>query len=139
MTSKHRKRSAEPAHFLNVDLEIGSRMSLAPLSAELSANRNVFELFVGRVRGLARAHYEVHSRNHTADTIARDLVRLVESLSPQARKCWDRASVRDFNVGIQSSTIATPHLLELPLEAKTVAAIAELGGRIVVTVYAPPS
>ena len=137
MTNKHRKLSAEAAHFLNVDLEIGSRSSLAPLTAELAANRNVVELFVGRVLGLGRAHYEVVSRNETADAIARDLVRLVENLSPQARRCWDRASVRDFNVGIQSSTATTPHLLELALEAKTVAAIAELGGRVVITVYAP--
>jgi hypothetical protein len=137
MTTKHRKRSVEPAHFLNVDLEIGSPSSLAPLIEELATNRAVFELFVGRVRGLARAHYEVHSRNHTADTIARDLVRLVESLSRPARRCWDRARVRDFNIGIQSSTTTTPHMLELPVEAKTVAAIAKLGGRIVVTVYAP--
>ena len=137
-TTKH-KRSGEPAHFLNVDLEIGSASSLAPLIEELSANRAVFELFTGRVRGLSRAHYEVHSRNHTPDAIARDLVRIVEQLSRPARRCWDRARVRDFNIGIQSSVASTPHMLELPVEAKTVAAIAKLGGRIVVTVYAPPT
>jgi hypothetical protein len=31
-----RKRSAEPMHFINVDLEIGSKRSLAPLIAELT-------------------------------------------------------------------------------------------------------
>jgi hypothetical protein len=45
------------------------------------------------------------------------------------------AKVRDFNIGIQSST--TPHSLEVALAAKTVAAIGRLGARIAVTVYAP--
>ncbi len=134
MASRTRKRSVEPAHFLNIDLEIASRTSLAPLIAELS--RTAFELHVGREGGMARAHYEVHGGNRTADATARGLVRLVERLSPAARRCWDRARVRDFNVGIQSST--TPRMLELALEAKTVAAIAAVGGRIVITVYAPP-
>jgi hypothetical protein len=50
-------------------------------------------------------------------------------------KGWRNAKVRDFNIGIQSSD--TPRSLEVPLCAKTVAAIGALGARIVVTVYAP--
>lgn len=122
--------------FLNVDLEIGSRESLTALIVELVKRRGVHELYTGRFGGLARAHYEVHvGARVTADTTARALVRMVTRLSPKARRCWDRARVRDFNIGIQAGAAAKP--LAMTLEPATVAAIASLGGRVVVTVYPP--
>ncbi|MGE0551684.1 MAG: hypothetical protein AB7O24_06350 [Kofleriaceae bacterium] len=133
-----RKHPVEPMHFQNIDLEIGSRRSLGPLIAELGAKGpDVSAMYVGRLGGLARAHYEVilSPRDHDADKIAMALVRLVKGLSAPAMKAWRNARVRDFNIGIQSST--TPHSFEVGLDAKTVAAIGAIGARIVVTVYAP--
>ena len=127
---------SEAMEFLNVDLEIGSRASLAALVAELAKRRDMHDLYVGRFGGLSRAHYEVYvSTRATADTTARALVRVVTRLSPAARRCWDRAQVRDFNIGIQAAPAANP--LVAPLERATVAAIASVGGRVVVTVYPP--
>ena len=129
------KRSIEPMQFQNVDLEIGSKRSLGPLIAELGAKPNVAVMYLGRLDGLARAHYEVILNTGDPDTIAMALVRLVRGLSGPARKAWRDAKIRDFNIGIQSSTI--PHSFEVALAARTVAAIGALGARIVVTVYAP--
>ncbi len=134
MTKK--KSSVEPMHFRNIDLEIGSKRSLAPLIAELaSKSPEVSVMYVGRFGGLARAHYEVNLNTTSADKIAMALVRLVKGLSAPAKKAWRNAKVRDFNIGIQSSDV--PSSFELPLAAKTVAAIGALGARIVITVYAP--
>jgi hypothetical protein len=130
-----RKHPVEPMHFLNIDLEIGSKRSLAPLIAEMGAKRNVSVMYVGRFGGLARAHYEVHLDVHDADKNAMALVRLVNGLSAPAMKAWRNARLRDFDIGIQSS--GTPTSLAVPLAAKTVAAIGALGARIVITVYAP--
>jgi hypothetical protein len=131
-----RMQRAERMHFLNVDLEIGSKRSLAPLIAELgSKSPAVSVMYVGRFGGLARAHYEVNLNTSNADKIAMALVRLVKGLSAPAMKAWRNAKLRDFNIGIQSST--TPHSFEVALAATTVAAIGALGARIAVTVYAP--
>lgn len=128
-----RKLAAEPTHFQNIDLEIGSKRSLVPLIAELGAKApNVSVMYVGSFGGLARAHYEVNLNTTSADKIARALVRLVKGLSAPAMKAWRDAKVRDFNIGIQSSDV--PISFELPLAAKTVA-IGALGARIVITVY----
>lgn len=120
--------------FLNVDLEVGSRFAIGPLRAALATRRDVFELFHGRLGGLARTHVQVHTRTHSPDAVARALTRLVASLPRPARRCWDRARLRDFNIGIRGGS--SPRLLELPLSHTTIAAIAALGGRVVVTVYA---
>jgi len=108
-----RKGSAEPMHFQNIDLEIGSKRSLAPLIAELGAKRNVSVMYVGRLGGLARAHYEVNLNVDNADKIAMALVRLVNGISAPAMKAWRNAKVRDFNIGIQSSD--TPSSFGVPL------------------------
>ena len=121
--------------FLNLDLEIGSRFALGPLREAMARRRGVFELFHGRIGGLTRAHFQVHARTHTADATARALARLVDSLPVAARRCWARARLRDFNIGIESG--AKPRRIERPLATATLAAVARLGARVVVTVYAP--
>lgn len=119
------------AHFLNVDLDLRSRASLAPLIAQLRPH--TFELHVSSARGWHDAHYEVAGITRTPDATIKKFVRLLARLDPAARRCWDRAQLRDFNIGIQAGT--HPRALELPLAAPTVRAVADLGARIVITVY----
>jgi hypothetical protein len=122
----------EPTHFLNVDLEIGSRGKLDVLAAELSSR--LFELYRGKVGQLDRAHYEISAMTPTADVTIRALVRILKKLTPAARRVWNSARVRDFNIGIQAG--ATPRSAELAIEPKTLQQITALGGRIVITIYA---
>lgn len=121
--------------FLNVDLEIASRSSLEPLDAELGPR--LFALYRGHEGKLDRAHYETRHQYDDAETCLRAMLRVLHRMSPKARRCWRGATVRDFSVGVQSG--AKPFSFEAPISAATLADVAKLGGRIVLTVYAPPT
>jgi hypothetical protein len=120
--------------FLNVDLEIAGRSTLDPLAAELSPR--MFALYRGHEGKLDRAHYETRNQHDSAEDCIRAMLRVLQRLSPKARRCWRAATVRDFSVGVQSG--AKPFLFEVPISAATLADVAKLDGRIVLTVYAPP-
>ena len=121
------------SQFLNVDLEIGAKGDLGVLVEELSSR--LFVLFTGKLGGLVCAHYEVTKLTKTADATIRELVRVLGRLGPAAKRVWRKARVRDFNIGIQCEL--EPRSFELAIEAETLAQVAKLGGRIVVTVYPP--
>ena len=93
----------EEAHYVNVDLEIGSSRKLDVLAAEL--DKKLFLLYRGRYGGLHRAHYETTSmrasRTPTGTILA--LVRVLKKLSPKAQRAWRAARVRDFNIGFQAA------------------------------------
>jgi hypothetical protein len=120
--------------FLNVDLEIAGRSKLDPLAKELSPR--MFALYRGHEDKLDRAHYQTRAQHDDAETCIRAMLRVLHRLSPKARRCWRAATVRDFSVGVQSG--AKPFSFEVPISAATLADVAKLGGRIVLTVYAPP-
>jgi hypothetical protein len=120
--------------FLNVDLEIAGRSTLEPLDEELAPR--LFALYRGREGKLDRAHYETRHQYDDAEVCIRAMLRVLHRMSPKARRCWRSATVRDFAVGVQSG--AKPFLFEVPISAATLADVAKLGGRIVLTVYAPP-
>ncbi len=86
-------------------------------------------------RGRSRASYESIHYARTVELTLRALVDLLERLPPPCRRAWRAARVRDFNVGLQAGRL--PHSCEFVLEPTTVERVARLGGRVVVTVYAP--
>ncbi len=119
--------------FLNVDLELGARTAarLAPLVEELS--EKLHELFRGPMRGLYRAHYEGSFQAATASATIRRLVRVIDGMSPAAKRAWRAARVRDFNVGVELSPGA--RAIELAIDADAVKQVAELGARLAFTAY----
>ena len=117
----------EPAQFLNVDLDLSG--ADAALLDELDAA--LFTLH----RDGSEGHYEVRGCARDPSSTVAELISVIDQLSPSARAAWDAASVRDFNVGIQSPASGQP--LELALDPSAVQAIAALGGRIVLTIYPP--
>ncbi len=123
----------DPTHFANVDLDIFSRARLEPLIAAFG--KRVFVHYVGPERGMFGAHLSLSSYGQSADTLTRGLCRLVSRLPSEARRLWDSAKQRDFNVGIEAGL--EPHSHELRLTERTVAWVARLGGSIVITTYAP--
>jgi hypothetical protein len=125
------KPEQEPTHFLNVDLEISSTLDLAPLLAVWG--ESVFVLHSDRVKRTYRAFLEIGRIPKSADQVIRVFCKLIESLPRADRKIWDSASKRDLNIGIAAGL--TPSACDFTLSPETVRAIADVGARIVFTVY----
>lgn len=127
---------SEPTSFITVDLDVFSRARLRFLAEALG--NSVIVLYEGRWGSRYSANFELaDSWQLTADQEIRRFVRLLEALPPGARRLWDRAQSRVFNIGVQAGV--TPHAHELKIGARTVASVARLGGTIAVTTYAPGS
>ena len=127
---------AEGEGFLNVDLEVGARTraQLAPLIEQLTGE--LFEMFLGRLRGLYRAHYEssrMSSGRYDATTVIHELADAVAGLNASGRRAWNAAAMRDFNVGVEIARGVW--MSEHAIEADAVRRVADLGGRIVFTAY----
>jgi hypothetical protein len=121
--------------FLNVDLDIYSSRALDALIAALG--KKVLVLFAGREGRRHSAHLELARSGYgqSADVIIKGLVKLIKGLPPEASDAWHRATIRQFNVGIQSQM--QPPLFELVLKTSTVAEIASIQAELAFTVYAP--
>ena len=138
MAAKRRvaaRSKPEPTKYLNVDLDIYSRVPLKELVA--SMGREVLVLYVGGERQKYEAHLELASSlmDMTADRTIIGLTRLVKRLPPRYRKVWDSAKSREFNIGIEAGL--EPRSFEVRLDRRTVDAVTEVGGTLAVTVYAP--
>jgi hypothetical protein len=120
-------------YFIEVDLEIVSARDLRPLVDALG--EQVCELHVGRLGRRYHARLEANRLVRDADAAIGELCRLIRALPPEARALWDGARVRDFDIGIQ--VVDAPSAPRFVLKERTVRAVAELGGRITATVYAP--
>jgi len=121
------------SEFLNVDLDVRSRRSLASLHAAwpwaqtpgYAGGRAPRRLIVSP-RGIARS----------ADGAIRQLIREVEGLPRPARRCWNEASSRVFDIGVQAGL--QPRAFEdVHVSEGTLQAVAGLKGRILLTLYAP--
>jgi hypothetical protein len=123
------ERDDSITHFLNVDLHIYSRSNLLPLVGALG--KKVIDLQNERVRGLYWAVLEVSGQAPTVDATIRKLCRLIRALTPAQRRLWNKATRRDFNIGIQGNVEGNT----FHIEAETVKAAAAVGARVVITVY----
>lgn len=97
----------------------------------------VFELHTGPLGTGFQSHLELSGEAimpKDAETAIQGFVALLTRLAPDAKRLWDGATKRDFNVGIQGGT--RPHAFETALLPQTLAAVADLGARVVITVYA---
>ena len=121
--------------FINADLDIWSRSRLNRLVTAFGNGVDV--LFVGREGAHYGAHLELSERGQarSADTFIRRLAALVVALPRQARKLWDEAEIREFNIGIQAGS--RPCSWESRLRPSTIHLAAQLKAGVVVTVYAP--
>src|SRR5262249_48224155 len=116
----------EPAEFLTIDLDVRSRFSLKALFEVWPwADRPIRmngrpdpEWVIIRPRGIAQS----------AERAAQLLLQEVEHLPPAARRCWNRAAKRIFDIGIQAGV--DRHALELQIEPVTLARIAAVGGKL---------
>ena len=119
--------------FRNVDLDIFSRSRLDQLVAAFGEKIDLH--YVGRERSRYSAHFALAGYfPNSADSAIKGLAKLVGNLPRSARKLWNDAQVKDFNIGIQGGI--KPHFTEFPLHLDTLQAVVKLGARVVITVYA---
>jgi hypothetical protein len=124
----------EPTHYANVDLDVYSRV---PLDGFVQAlGDEVFALYAGGARRKYEAHLELaSSQTVSADDTILALARLIRNLPRGFRKIWDSAQRREFNIGIEAGL--EPHDFELRLQQRTLKAVTDVRGVLVITVYAP--
>ena len=123
----------ERAEFLNIDLDIRAKGSLAPLAEAWPWAQRP-----RKVDGRLNSRWLIltpRGNPQSAEAAARMLLKHVAALSPQARRCWNQASTRTFDVGIQAGL--SPAAFEgVALSPETLRRIASIGARLQVTVYA---
>jgi hypothetical protein len=126
---------SDETRFLNVDLDVWSKTPLDELATGFGRHAIVH---VGREGRRYGAHLElIGSGTGSARSCARTLRRFADAITrlpPAARRAWKGATLRQFNIGVQSA--AEPHSYELALPTDVLRDIAKLDARVVLTVYA---
>jgi hypothetical protein len=125
---------ASYAQFLNIDLDVRSRRSLAPL---VTAWPRSYQPLIAEGRPNSR-WLILNPPRHvaTAEAAAKELLQCIESLRGDARVCWKHAHRRTFDVGIQAGGEGSGRAFEeVRLTAETLKRIAAAGAQIQVTVY----
>jgi hypothetical protein len=117
--------------FLNVDVDVLSTSPLERLVTALGPRISVH--YVGREGRGYGAHFSLYSPR-TVDSAIRKLVKKIEELPRPARNLWKTARRRVFNIGLQSGV--RPYSQEFEVTSAAVEAVSNVGGSIVVTVYA---
>src|SRR5258708_5978753 len=124
----------DETQFLNLDLEILSKASLAPLVKAFG--KRVLVLHEGRWGRRHGAFLELSPSGHeeNPDVLIRRLAALVRKLPVSARRLWNGAIVKRFDIGVQAGL--RPRNFELAIRTETLEAVARIGASIGITVYA---
>jgi len=119
--------------FINVDLQVRSYATLRPL-LEAWSDR-VSTLHVDKD---GRKHWVVLELTTQPSDPERGILafcRLVRRLRGPARTAWQKASSREFDIGIQAGL--EPHAAEWVLSRKVINAVHDVGAHVRLTVYSP--
>ena len=133
--SAHMSKLTAKTEFETVDLDVRSRRSLASLLAAWPwaqtpghVGKTAPRWLLVRPRGFPR----------TADQFVKEFAQLVDKLPSAAKRCWNQASSRTFDIGIQAGL--TPDRFEdVRLSPDSLRRLSRLRASILVTVYAPAS
>jgi hypothetical protein len=119
-------------HFLNVDLEIESHHNLQPIVEEFGDD--VHNLYCGEAQGHYLATFELHgSLKSDPDSIIYSFCRLIESFDNEAKKLWESAFTKIFDIGYECGSEPTSYSSEI--RVGTIERVALLGASIRVTIY----
>ena len=116
--------------YLNVDLEIRSRMDLSIIVD--SFGENVAVMYKGMWGDFFLASFESLNNGGVNENI-KFFCKLVESLDDKAKKSWDESYSKVFDIGFQSGS--TPEIYNTQLEASTLEDVTNIKASIVVTIY----
>ena len=117
--------------FLNVDLELVTRVDLSPLLAHW---RDTLILLRDSTDAGCRTIWaELRETPRDANSAIDELTRNVKDLPGPLRALWDACDDRCFNVGVQAGR--APHATAFPISAQTIAALTAIAARLEFTVY----
>jgi hypothetical protein len=120
-------------HFLNVDLDLESKTSLAPIIAEFGEEVVVLHQTTSRDLHTASFEHAGSGCSGDAENIISQLCLLVEQLPPDARQIWEACCTRIFDIGYESGD--NPSSFRSILHPETIKRMAGLGAAIMVTIY----
>lgn len=127
------KQLTPKTEFAAVDLDVRSRRSLAPL-----LDAWPWAQTPGRAGNAAPRWLLVTPRGspRTADQFVKEFAQLVDTLPSAAKRCWNQASSRTFDIGIQAG-LTPPRFEDVRLSRDSLRRLSRLRASILVTVYAP--
>jgi hypothetical protein len=119
--------------FLNVDLDVESKVPLTPLVAAFGDD--VVVLHQGESRGLYTLSCEAANSGcgKDAESIIGSLCEVVENLPEDCRQIWDQCCSRVFDIGYDSGD--SPRCFRSVIHPQTIQRVASLGAAIMVTIY----
>lgn len=120
-------------HFLNVDLDLESKASLASIVETFG--KDVVVLHHNTAREFCTASFEAVGSGCSGDaeSAISSLCLLVENLPEDARRIWDECCTRVFDIGYESGD--SPKSFRSILHPETIKRVAALGAAIMVTIY----
>jgi hypothetical protein len=115
--------------FINVDLDVESPEELSPLLEAMDPHTYLLE------RPPGQASFEINEPSpKDPEVVILEFIRIVKSLPPAARKVWDGASKRVFDIGLQSGR--HPFCVSYDIGIETLRKAADIGADIAITMYA---
>lgn len=119
------------AEFLNVDLEVISKVDPTPLAKSLNKKAGV--QYCGRLERDYLAAFGSWCLTRSLERKLAAFCDLLEALPPPAAHIWKQASRRTFDIGVGSGNERPA--LALRITPATLARVTALGATIAVTVY----
>ena len=124
----------EAAEFLNIDLDVRSRRSLAPLVIAWPWAHQPLAAGGPPAPNPRWLLLNAKGAGKTAEAIARHLLLHIEQLRGDARRCWKDAHRRVFDIGVQAGGPGRA-FEDVRLTAATLGRIAAVGAEIQLTLY----
>jgi hypothetical protein len=117
--------------FINVDLDVRAKTDLAGLVPAFEPGAYVLGCMP--VKGGYFANWELAGQPCEPNVAIRRFVRLIEALPPKARGIWNRASKREFSIGVEAGRL--PGSVEFALRSTTLKLAASVGAGVTFVVY----
>ncbi len=122
----------KPPHFLNVDLDIESKLPLRPLARELGDR--VCVMFSGRMRHRHCLYLETGGAEKSQDATINALCALIEGLLTAGKRAWDAAEKREFDIGYETR-LSSQRAHRFRIRPNTLRRVGMLRASVAVTLY----
>jgi hypothetical protein len=126
--------------FLNVDLIVYSKMELQLFIDAMG--KKVIVLHAGRLKRSYETHFELpcsplpqNRHSKSPEALILGFCKLIQGLPPEARKDWDAAKTRTFDIGIEAPGRNSYYWSAI--SEKVIKAASEVNAQIAITVYGP--